>query len=86
MVKIHLKLEGTYVLALSVPLDDMKRLSLRPLKYLRFVAFAICGVTGHLALMPDGPALDYDVTDLDDSDDYYYTPDGNVSSFSLPLI
>jgi len=76
MVNIHLKFEGHHVLALSIPLEDVKRLSLSPLKWLRYVAFAVCGTTGHLALTPDGPALDYGITDLDDSDEYYYTPNG----------
>ena len=43
-------------------LHDIERLSVRPVKWLRFVTFAICGVRGHLSesAMFNGTPVDYD--------------------------
>ena len=65
MVDIYLPMEGQQVLMLSIPFSDIERLSLRPVKWLRFVTFAICGVRGDLSATPNGPA-DYDRISLDD--------------------
>jgi hypothetical protein len=81
MVDIYLPLpnEETYVLALSVPFSDIQRLSIRPLKWLRYVMFAVCGVHGHLSATPGGPAVDYD--DADISQAYYFIPQGETPLF-----
>ena len=78
MVDIYLSIEGRHVLALSIPFSDIQRLSLHPVKWLRFVTFAICGVRGNLSATPNGPSVDYDSIALDDplAEAYYYTPDG----------
>ena len=79
MVNIHLKKEQNdeYMLALSIPLEDIQRLSIRPLKWLRFVTFTVCGATGELSPTPNGPALDYQNIGRFDplANDYYYKPD-----------
>ena len=56
MVNIYLPTDRGQVLALTIPFSDIERLSVRPVKWLRFVTFAICGVRGHLSEspMPDG--------------------------------
>ncbi|KDQ56787.1 hypothetical protein JAAARDRAFT_301400 [Jaapia argillacea MUCL 33604] len=77
MVDIYLKVENDPpVLALSIPLNDIQRLSLRPLKWLRYITFAVCGARGDLSTTPDSPAVDYDsVHHLDPvAEAYYYTP------------
>jgi hypothetical protein len=81
MVNIHLSNSGHQVLALNIPYSDIERLSFRPLKWLRFVAFAVCGVRGDLAITPDGPAVDYDSISLANpiAEDYYYIPQGDAS-------
>ena len=79
MVNIHLKREQNdeYMLALSIPLEDIQRLSIRPLKWLRFVTFAVCGVTGELSPTPNGPVIEYQNVGFDSlADEYYYKPDG----------
>ena len=80
MVNIHLKNKQNdeYIPALSIPLDDIQRLAIRPLKWLRFVTFAVCGTTGELSPTPNGLAVDYQRIGRFDSlaDDYYYKPDG----------
>ncbi|KAK0495721.1 hypothetical protein EDD18DRAFT_1287147 [Armillaria luteobubalina] len=80
VVNIHLSYRTIQVLALSIPIDDIKRLSIRPLKWLRYVAFAVFGATGRLALTADGSAIeDENITwEFEDQlrEDYYYIPDG----------
>jgi hypothetical protein len=78
-VNIYLHIEDRQVLALSIPFSDIERLSVRPVKWLRFVTFAICGVRGDLSAMPNGPPVDYDSISLDDiAEAYYYIPEGNI--------
>ena len=55
MVNIYLHIEYRQVLALSIPFSDIERLSVSPVKCLRFVTFAICGVRGDLSEIPNGP-------------------------------
>ena len=79
MVNVYLHIKDRQVLALSIPFCDIERLSVRPVKWLRFVTFAICGVRGDLSAMPNGPPVDYDSISLDHiSEAYYYTPEGNI--------
>ena len=81
MVNIYLGIGDRQVLTLSIPLCDIERLSVRPLKWLRFVAFAICGARGDLSEMPNGPPVGYDSVTLADpiAEAYYYTSDRNIS-------
>ena len=82
MVDIYLIVpnEGSQVLALSIPSSDIQRLSIRPLKWLRFVTFAVCGVPGNLSATPDGPAVEYDsIPHSYLAEAYYYTPQGEPS-------
>jgi len=79
MVNIHLRqLDGPWICALAIPLEDIERLSLRPLKWLRFVAFAVLGVKGHLYDSPGGNVVDYGILSLADlaNDYYYFSPEG----------
>jgi hypothetical protein len=79
MVNVYLHIEDRQVLALSIPFGDIERLSVRPVKWLRFVTFAICGVRGDLSAMPNGRPVDYDSISLDHiAEAYYYTPEGNI--------
>ena len=80
MVNIYLKIKEKQVLALSIPLNDIEKLSIHPIKCLQFVTFAICGVCGDLSVMPNGPPVDYTSVSLADHihQDYYYTPEGNI--------
>ncbi|KAI0287669.1 hypothetical protein BC826DRAFT_1042991 [Russula brevipes] len=78
MVNIHLRqLDGPWICALAIPLEDIERLSLRPLKWLRFVAFAVLGVKGHLYDSPDGNVVDYGILSAAHlAKDYYYFREG----------
>ena len=78
MVDIYLPIEGQQILTLSTPFSDIERLFLRPVKWLLFVTFTICGVQGDLSVMPNGPPVNCDSISLDDplAEAYYYTPEG----------
>ncbi|KAF8351787.1 hypothetical protein F5887DRAFT_1057619 [Amanita rubescens] len=80
MVNIYLPTVRGQVLALSIPFSDIERLSVRPVKWLRFVTFAICGVRGHLSesSMPNGTPVDYDSISLDNiAEVYHYIHEGD---------
>ena len=79
MVDIHLLAHESEVPFLSIPLADVQRLSIRPLKWLRFVLFAICGTSGELSATPDGKPVDYNSTELGVDATYYFKPSGNFS-------
>jgi hypothetical protein len=79
MVNIHLQMDGHWICALAIPLEDIGRLSLRPLKWLRFVAFAALGVKGHLYHSPGSNIVDYENVSLADlADNYYFNPEGDA--------
>lgn len=67
--------------ALSIPLDQCQIFATRPLKWLRFLGFAIYGQQGHLSKSENGPELDY--TEQIEARSYYYISDGQLSSYTL---
>lgn len=78
MVEIYLNVHEDQTLLLSIPLRDIQRLSIRPLKWLRFVMFCVCGAKGQLSATPDGLPVDDNtgITSLTDDDIYYYMTGG----------
>ena len=88
MVDIYLKIDAVdgsddFVLPfLSIPLSDIRRLSVCPLKWIRFVVFTICGSHGHLheTAAVNVPPVDYGILDLVESSTYYYIPERESSS------
>ena len=91
MVDIYLPIEDRQILALSIPFVDIERLALRPVKWLRYLVFTICGVRGDLATTPNGLPVDYYDTSLtlDNMEEtYYFVPEGNVHicCFSLRFL
>ncbi|KAH9050859.1 hypothetical protein EDB83DRAFT_1344262 [Lactarius deliciosus] len=76
MVNICLNVDGSTILFLSIPDSDVRRLSIYPFKWLRFVVFSVCGARGRLSTTPGGPAIHYNSTSLNDIADLYYTPSG----------
>ena len=49
-VRLYIIIDDQPTLALSIPLNICTTLSLRPLKWLRFLGYAIYGQKGHLSL------------------------------------
>ncbi|KAI9438928.1 hypothetical protein H4582DRAFT_1877448, partial [Lactarius indigo] len=74
MVEICLDVDGSQRSFLSIPFDDIGRLSIRPFKWLRYVLYCICGARGDLSAEHGGPPVDYDSTELADDDIYFYRP------------
>jgi len=84
MVEIYLTVHGDQIRFVSVPLRDIRRLAIRPFKWLLFAMFCICGAKGQLYVTSDsdGPLVDYDagITSLTDDDiwlgvSFFYTQD-----------
>ena len=85
MVDINILLphsDDTWIVALTIPPSDTQRLCRRPLKWLRFVAFAVCGAEGDLSEMPGGPDIQYAETSSIDPfvENYYDSPTGSTFS------
>jgi hypothetical protein len=81
MVEIYLDFNDPLLL-LSIPSSDIQRLSYRPLKWLRFVTFTICGARGDLLRSHNGPIVDYETTSINDViGPYYYHPTGKGSFY-----
>ena len=64
MVNVYVKVDNQWIHTLAIPLEDIDRLSLRPLKWLRFVVFTVVGARGHLFDAPDGSLVDYENVSL----------------------
>jgi hypothetical protein len=92
-VRIYLATGEVPISFLRIPIKDVKRLSVRPFKWLRFVMYSICGALGDISATPDGDPVEYNSTELADVstelDDvsteladvdakYYYKPRGKV--------
>jgi hypothetical protein len=86
MVNIHLNVDGPPLLFLTIPNDDVRRLSICPYKWIRYVLFSICGARGDLSTAPNGQPVDYDSTSLADDIDLYYNPSGKVISLYLQAV
>ncbi|KAH8995966.1 hypothetical protein EDB92DRAFT_1844190 [Lactarius akahatsu] len=74
MVEIYLNVDGSQFSFLSIPLDDVRRLSISPFKWLRYILHCICGACGDLSALQGGPPVDYDSTKLADDIIYFYEP------------
>jgi len=81
MVNVYVRKGDEWIHALAIPLEDVRRLSLRPLKWLRFVTFTALGAKGHLSDTPGGNIVDYEnvsLADLAEDGNYYFTPEGKL--------
>jgi len=78
-IEIFLSIDETQVSFLSIPRSDIKRLAVSPFRWIRYVIFAICGARGDLSTAPDGPAVNYENTEIADGENtYYYRPSGKL--------
>src|SRR5271168_1318128 len=60
-VELWLSFDNVSELALSIPLAECGHHAVHPLKWLRFLAYAIYGQEGYLSVSKDGPEIDEDV-------------------------
>jgi len=85
MVNVYVSLPNAgWVHLLSIPLEDVWRFSLHPLKWLRYATFAVLGAKGHLCETPGGNIVDYENVSFTDKENYYFTAEGDVPA--LPII
>ena len=78
-VEIYLATGEVPISFLRIPIKDVKRLSSRPFKWIRFAMYSICGALGEISATPGGDPVEYHSTELADVDaEYYYKPRGKV--------
>jgi hypothetical protein len=70
---------------LDIPLEIIKSLCLKPLKYLLFLGWCILGVEGVLAREHDGDGIDTD-GNLNEHEIYYYVGPEDAGTFSLTML
>jgi hypothetical protein len=79
-IEIFLSIDEAQMSFLSIPRSDIERLAVSPFQWIRYVMFAICGARGDLSTTPNGPAVDYENTEIAvDKNTYYYRPSGKLS-------
>ena len=76
-VKLRMSIENVSMLALSIPLDKCVTFAVNPLKWLRFLGFAIYGQKGYLSLSNGGPDLG-DYTAAIEVRSYYFVSECKV--------
>ena len=74
-VELHIRIDNTYIPVLSIPVDDCNRFALNPLRWLRFLGYAIYGSQGHISATADGPPVDYESA-VEGGAHYYFTSQG----------
>ena len=78
-IEIFLSIGEKQMTFLSIPRDDIERLAVLPFRWIRYVMFAICGARGDLSTTPNGPAVDYEITEIsNDENTFYYRPSGKL--------
>jgi hypothetical protein len=77
IVEIYLVAGESPTSFLCIPIQDVKRLSVRPFKWLRFMMYSICGAPGEISATPRGDPVEYDSTELAEVR-YYYEPQGKL--------
>ena len=78
-IEIFLSIDGNQISLLSIPRSDIERLAVSPFQWLRYVMFAICGARGDLTTTPNGPAVDYENTEIASENTYYYRPSSKLT-------
>lgn len=76
-VKLWLSSGNITVLMLSIPLDKCSTFAFNPLKWLRFLGFAIYGREGYLSTSKAGPEIDDYTADIEPRS-YYFFGQGKV--------
>src|SRR5882672_3442549 len=71
-VELHMRINGVHMPVLSIPVPDCYRLSLKPLRWLRFLGYCIYGDKGDLSSTLDGPPIDYQMA-VEAGAHYYFT-------------
>ena len=76
-VKLWLSFDNVTKLSLSIPLAECGTFAVNPLKWLRFLGFAIYGREGYLSTSKAGPEIDDYTADIE-ARSYYFLSEGKV--------
>jgi len=79
VVELWLSFNGTAELVLSIPLAKCRNLAVRPLKWLRFLGYAIYGREGYLSESVAGPPIDDYAADIAAHGAYYFISEGKLA-------
>jgi len=79
VIELWLSFNGTAELALSIPLAKCRNLSVNPLKWLRFLGYAIYGQEGYLSASDAGPPIDDYTADIAAHRSYYFISQGKLA-------
>ena len=74
-VKLWLLFHDSAKLALSIPLAQCTNFAVHPLKWLRFLGYAIFGQSGYLSTLKAGPEIDDYTTNIEPRS-YYFISNG----------
>ena len=74
-IELHIRIASTYIPVLSIPVDDCNRFALKPLRWLRFLGYAIYGSHGHISVTPNGVPVNYDAA-VEGGVHYYFISGG----------
>ncbi|KAF8815106.1 hypothetical protein BYT27DRAFT_7199581 [Phlegmacium glaucopus] len=83
-VELWLSLNGANELALSIPIGKCQELAVYPLKWLRFLGYAIYGQPGYLSMSATGPIDDYTANIV--ACHYYFISEGQPRLADVDLI
>ena len=81
-VELWLAFDDVSKLALSIPLAECGIYAVHPLKWLRFLGYAIYGREGYLSLSKDGPEID-DYKEEVQGRSYYFVSPGKLDCHAL---
>jgi hypothetical protein len=76
-VKLWLSFGNTSKSALSIPVDRVRMFAVNPLKWLRFLGYAIYGREGYLSTSKTGPEVDDYTADIE-ARSYYFIAQGKL--------
>jgi hypothetical protein len=77
-VELYLLLAEQWQPTLRIPSSEFSQYTIKPLKWLRFLGYAIYGQEGHLSLTPDGDSVDVEPPVLELKTTYYFRAEGAV--------
>jgi hypothetical protein len=73
-IVLKLKIQGTYLNVLRIPIEDCNRFAIKPLKWLRCIGFTIYGCEGDICTSSDGPPVDYGSQAHEGTEYFYVSP------------
>ena len=79
VVELWLSFNGTAELALSISLAKCWDLAVNPLKWLRFLGYAIYRQEGYLSASDAGPLIDDYAADIAAHSSYYFISEGKLA-------